>query len=125
MIKSISNEEKAKIRQDYAEGKIDRAALLKGESDSYHSPGTCTFYGTANSNQMLLEMMGLQLPGSSFVNPGTAHRELLSRFAVQQLVENTLNHRKERSLAYVLDEKAMVNAVIGLLATGTSCLAPV
>lgn len=116
----ISNEEKAKIRQDYAEGKIDRAALLKGESDSYHSPGTCTFYGTANSNQMLLEMMGLQLPGSSFVNPGTAHRELLSRFAVQQLVENTLNHRKERSLAYVLDEKAIVNAVIGLLATGGS-----
>lgn len=116
----ISNEEKSKIRQDFAEGKIDRAALLKGESDSYHSPGTCTFYGTANSNQMLLEMMGLQLPGSSFVNPGTEHRELLSRFAVRQLIENIRNHRKERSLAYILDEKAILNAIIGLLATGGS-----
>ncbi len=116
----ISNEEKAKIRQDYAEGKIDRAALLKGESDSYHSPGTCTFYGTANSNQMLLEMMGLQLPGSSFVNPGTEHRELLSRFAVRQLIDNIRNHRKERALAYILDERAILNAIIGLLATGGS-----
>jgi phosphogluconate dehydratase len=83
MPSGISNDEKARIRQEYAEGKIGRAELLKGESDSYHSPGTCTFYGTANSNQMLMEIMGLQLPGSSFVNPGTELRELLTEEAVK------------------------------------------
>ena len=116
----ISNEEKAKIRQDYAEGKIDRAALLKGESDSYHSPGTCTFYGTANSNQMLMEIMGLQLPGSSFVNPGTPLREALNEAAVKTVVD--LIHAKsfESSLASIVSEKTVVNAIIGLLATGGS-----
>ncbi len=116
----ISNEEKAKIRQDYAEGKIDRAALLKGESDSYHSPGTCTFYGTANSNQMLMEIMGLQLPGSSFVNPGTPLREALNEVAVKTVVD--LIHAKsfESSLASIVSEKTVVNAIIGLLATGGS-----
>ena len=83
MPSGISNEEKARIRQEFAEGKIGRAELLKGESDSYHSPGTCTFYGTANSNQMLMEIMGLHLPGSSFVNPGTPLRDALNRAAVK------------------------------------------
>ena len=84
----ISNERKAKIRQDFAEGKIGRAELLKGESDSYHSPGTCTFYGTANSNQMLMEIMGLQLPGSSFVNPNTSMRKALNKEALKILNQN-------------------------------------
>jgi phosphogluconate dehydratase len=114
----ISNEEKAQIRQDYAEGKIDRAALLKGESDSYHSPGTCTFYGTANSNQMLMEMMGLQLPGSSFINPGTPLREKLTEKSVAQLIQ--LTRKNSSGIGYQLNEKSFVNALIGLLATGGS-----
>jgi phosphogluconate dehydratase len=116
----ISNEEKAKIRQDFAEGKIDRAALLKGESDSYHSPGTCTFYGTANSNQMLMEIMGLQLPGSSFVNPGTDLRTLLNEEAIKLLVNLINSNSFEATLATIVDEKSIVNAIIGLLATGGS-----
>lgn len=116
----ISNEEKAKIRQDYAEGKIDRAALLKGESDSYHSPGTCTFYGTANSNQMLMEIMGLQLPGSSFVNPGTPLREALNEVAVKTVVDLIHTKSFESSMASIVSEKTIVNAIIGLLATGGS-----
>lgn len=116
----ISNEEKARIRQDFAEGKIDRAALLKGESDSYHSPGTCTFYGTANSNQMLMEIMGLQLPGSSFVNPGTPMRDALNEEAVKTLVELIRKGNFEQTLAYMVDEKTIVNGIIGLLATGGS-----
>ncbi|MBM3186778.1 MAG: dihydroxy-acid dehydratase, partial [Bacteroidetes bacterium] len=90
MPSGISNDEKARIRQEFAEGKIGRTELLKGESDSYHSPGTCTFYGTANSNQMLMEIMGLQLPGSSFVNPGTELRELLNEEAVKVAKNNSL-----------------------------------
>ncbi len=120
MPSGISNEEKAKIRQDYAEGKIDRAALLKGESDSYHSPGTCTFYGTANSNQMLMEIMGLQLPGSSFVNPGTELRYLLNEEAVKTLITNINSNSIENTIGYVVDEKTFVNAIIGLVATGGS-----
>ncbi|MFN5181521.1 MAG: phosphogluconate dehydratase [Bacteroidota bacterium] len=116
----ISNDEKAKIRQLYAEGKIDRAALLKGESDSYHSPGTCTFYGTANSNQMLMEMMGLQLPGSSFINPSTELRDKLTEYAVKLATENCLSKDESRRLANIIDEKAIVNGIIGLLATGGS-----
>jgi phosphogluconate dehydratase len=115
----ISNEEKAKIRQDFAEGKIDREALLKGESDSYHSPGTCTFYGTANSNQMLMEIMGMQLPGSSFVNPDTTHRRLLNEKAVEVATHNA-SLGLERSISRIIDEKSIVNAIIGLLATGGS-----
>lgn len=120
MPSGISNEEKAKIRQDYAEGKIDRAALLKGESDSYHSPGTCTFYGTANSNQMLMEIMGLQLPGSSFVNPGTQLRDLLNEEAVKTILKNINSNSIENSIGYVVDEKTFVNGIIGLVATGGS-----
>lgn len=119
MPSGISNDEKARIRQEYAEGKIGRAELLKGESDSYHSPGTCTFYGTANSNQMLMEMMGLQLPGSSFVNPGTELRELLTEEAVKVARNNSLKGF-EYSLANQFDEKTVVNGIIGLLATGGS-----
>jgi phosphogluconate dehydratase len=115
----ISNEEKAKIRQDFAEGKIDRETLLKGESDSYHSPGTCTFYGTANSNQMLMEIMGMQLPGSSFVNPDTTHRRLLNEKAVEVATHNA-SLGLERSISRIIDEKSIVNAIIGLLATGGS-----
>ena len=115
----ISNDEKARIRQEFAEGKIDRNELLKGESDSYHSPGTCTFYGTANSNQMLMEIMGMQLPGSSFVNPDTAHRRLLNDKAVEIAVENS-KLGLERSISRIINEKSIVNAIIGLLATGGS-----
>jgi phosphogluconate dehydratase len=119
MPSGISNDEKARIRQEFAEGKIGRAELLKGESDSYHSPGTCTFYGTANSNQMLMEIMGLQLPGSSFVNPGTELRELLNEEAVKVAKNNSLKGF-EASLANLFDEKTIVNGIIGLLATGGS-----
>jgi len=119
MPSGISNDEKSRIRQLYAEGKIGRDELLKGESDSYHSPGTCTFYGTANSNQMLMEIMGLQLPGSSFVNPGTELRDLLNEEAVKVAIQNA-NKGFEYSLAHRFDEKTVVNGIIGLLATGGS-----
>jgi len=118
MPSGISNDEKAKIRQLYAEGKIGREELLKGESDSYHSPGTCTFYGTANSNQMLMEIMGLQLPGSSFVNPGTPLRDLLTEEAVRIVSENS--RRGINPLKDIVSEKTMVNGMVGLLATGGS-----
>ena len=119
MPSGISNDEKARIRREFAEGKIDRNTLLKGESDSYHSPGTCTFYGTANSNQMLMEIMGMQLPGSSFVNPDTAHRNLLNEKAVEFAAENA-KLGLERSISRIINEKSIVNAIIGLLATGGS-----
>ncbi len=119
MPSGISNEEKSAIRQAYAEGKIGREELLKGESDSYHSPGTCTFYGTANSNQMLMEIMGLHLPGSSFVNPNTPLRDLLNKEAVRVAIEN-VKIGKSRSLANLFNEKTVVNGIIGLLATGGS-----
>jgi phosphogluconate dehydratase len=114
----ISNEEKSNIRQLFAEGKIGRAELLKGESDSYHSPGTCTFYGTANSNQMLMEVMGLQLPGSSFVNPGTELRDLLTEESVRVAAENA--RKGSNLLMDIVTEKTIVNGIIGLLATGGS-----
>ena len=119
MPSGISNEEKASIRQAFAEGKISRDELLKGESDSYHSPGTCTFYGTANSNQMLMEIMGLQLPGSSFVNPNTKHRELLNKEAVRIAIDNA-SKTQERSISEIITEKTIVNGIVGLLATGGS-----
>lgn len=120
MQSGISNEEKSKIRQDFAEGKIDRAALLKGESDSYHSPGTCTFYGTANSNQMLMEVMGLQLPGSSFVNPNTRLRELLNEEIVKIIAQTAIKKSFDATLCNIINEKTIVNGIIGLLATGGS-----
>lgn len=118
MPSGISNDEKAKIRQQFAEGKIGREELLKGESDSYHSPGTCTFYGTANSNQMLMEIMGLQLPGSSFVNPGTPLRDLLTEEAVRVVSENA--KKGKNLLKDIVSEKSIVNGIVGLLATGGS-----
>jgi phosphogluconate dehydratase len=120
MKSGISNEEKSRIRQDFAEGKIGREELLKGESDSYHSPGTCTFYGTANSNQMLLEIMGVQLPGSSFVNPDTELRNLLNEEITKVMIEASKNKKFENCLVSIISEKTMVNAIIGLLATGGS-----
>lgn len=117
MPSGITNEEKARIRQEFAKGNITREELLKGESDSYHSPGTCTFYGTANSNQMLMEVMGLQLPGSSFVNPDTELRHALNKEAVKVSIENA---KAKRSLFEIIDERTMVNAIVGLLATGGS-----
>lgn len=120
MESGINNEEKARIRQEFAEGKIDRATLLKGESDSYHSPGTCTFYGTANSNQMLMEIMGLHLPGSSFVNPNTQLRELLNEEVTKVIIELAEKHSFDHSLAAIINEKTIINGIVGLLATGGS-----
>lgn len=120
MKSGITNDQKAKIRQDYAEGKIGRAELLKGESDSYHSAGTCTFYGTANSNQMLMEIMGLQLPGSSFINPDTELRELVTEEAIKLLSAKCQQKTFENSLSVIYNEKVVVNGLIGLLATGGS-----
>ncbi len=119
MHSGISNDEKSQIRQAFAEGKIGREELLKGESDSYHSPGTCTFYGTANSNQMLMEIMGLQLPGSSFVNPNTELRSLLTEEAVKVAATNW-KLGLDRSLMHIITEESIVNGIIGLLATGGS-----
>ena len=119
MTSGLPNNEKARVRQQYAQGLVSRDTLLQAESQSYHSPGTCTFYGTANSNQMLLEIMGLQLPGSSFVNPGTPLREALTAAAVQRAVEMA-SAKAAAGLADIVDEKVIVNGVVGLLATGGS-----
>ncbi len=120
MPSGIPNKEKQRIRQLYAEGKATRAELLDSESKSYHAPGTCTFYGTANSNQMMMEMMGLHLPGAAFVQPGTKLRQALSRAAVHRLAAITRDGNDYRPLARCVDEKAVVNAAVGLLATGGS-----
>jgi phosphogluconate dehydratase len=120
MVSGISNKEKARAREDYAAGRIDRDALLASESAAYHSPGTCTFYGTANSNQMLMEFMGMQLPGGSFVNPGTQLRDLLTDEAVARALKNTHNSESYTPIAEVISEKAIVNGIVGLLATGGS-----
>ena len=119
MPSGLPNKEKARIRQLYAEGKVERDELLKCESDSYHSPGTCTFYGTANSNQVLMEVMGLHLPGSSFVPPDTPLRDALTSEASQQAVRN-VSQGNEMSLADIVSEKTIVNAIVTLLATGGS-----
>ena len=120
MPSGLPNKEKARVRQLFAEGKASREELLDAEAASYHSPGTCTFYGTANSNQMLLEMMGLQLPGSSFVNPGTKLRQALTRAAVHRLAAIGADGNDPRPLGRIVDEKAIVNGMVGLLATGGS-----
>ncbi|HTN13385.1 MAG TPA: phosphogluconate dehydratase [Sphingomonadaceae bacterium] len=120
MPSGIANKEKQKVRQLYAEGKASRAELLESESKSYHSPGTCTFYGTANSNQMMMEMMGLHMPGAAFVPPGTPLRQALTRAATQRLVAIAQDGEDYRPLARCVDEKAIINAAIGLLATGGS-----
>jgi phosphogluconate dehydratase len=116
----ISNKEKQAVRQLYAEGKATRAELLASESASYHAPGVCTFYGTANSNLMMLDLMGLTLPGSAFINPGTPLRQALTRAGVHRLAQITRDGNEYRPLAHCVDEKAIVNATVGLLATGGS-----
>lgn len=120
MPSGITNKEKATKRQAYAEGKIGDKELLAVESASYHSPGTCTFYGTANSNQVLMELMGVQLPGSSFVPPGTPLRQALTNYAVSQAIACSQQAGEYRPLYEVLTEKSLVNAVAALLATGGS-----
>jgi len=120
MTTGLANDEKARIRQLYAEGKVSRAGLLEAETRSYHGPGTCTFYGTANSNQMLMEMMGLHLPGTAFVNPNTPLREALTREAARQALRLVHGGERYTPVADVLDERAFVNGVVGLLATGGS-----
>lgn len=120
MPSGLPNKEKQRIRQRYAEGKVGRDELLQAESDSYHSPGTCTFYGTANSNQVMLEAMGLQLPGSAFVNPGSPLRERLTRETSQQVARITALGTDYRPVGEIVDERAMVNATVALLATGGS-----
>ena len=120
MTSGISNDEKSRIRNLYAEGKISRAELLESESKSYHGPGTCTFYGTANSNQMLMETMGLHLPGAAFVNPGTKLRDALTKAAVQQALEITALGNRYTPVGRMLDERVFVNAVVALHATGGS-----
>ncbi len=120
MPSGMSNPEKVRIRQLYAEGKVGRKELLEAESASYHSPGTCTFYGTANSNQMLMEFMGLHLPGSSFINPGTPLRDALTRAATQRALAITGSGNEFTPVGHVIDEKAIVNGVIGLHTTGGS-----
>ena len=120
MQSGLPNAEKVRVRQLFAEGKVGRAELFKAESESYHSAGTCTFYGTANSNQMLMEIMGLHLPGSSFVNPGTPLREQLTREAVARLTDATDPGRGLPALGEIVDERSLVNGIVGLLATGGS-----
>ncbi len=125
MPSGLANKEKQRVRQLFAEGKVGRAELLEAEAASYHSAGTCTFFGTANSNQMMMEMMGLHMPGSSFVNPGTKLRQELTRAATHRLTEigwekDGKDNEDYRPLGLCVDEKAIINAVVGLLATGGS-----
>ena len=120
MPSGLPNKEKARVRQKFAEGKLGRAELLEAESASYHSPGTCTFYGTANSNQLMMEIMGLHLPGSSFVNPDTPLRDALTAFATERAVKNSEPAGNYLPFWRQIDERAIVNAMVGLLASGGS-----
>jgi phosphogluconate dehydratase len=120
MTSGLPNKEKARVRKLHAEGRVGRDALLEAEAQSYHSAGTCTFYGTANSNQMLMEVMGLHLPGSAFVNPGTPLRDALTRAAAGRAARITRLGREYLPIGRIVDERAIVNAIVGLLATGGS-----
>jgi len=120
MPSGLPNSEKARIRKLHAEGKASRADLLEAESQSYHAPGTCTFYGTANSNQMLMEVMGLHLPGAAFINPNTPLREQLTLAAGARACEITAQGNEYTPIGRTVDEKAIVNALVGLCATGGS-----
>jgi phosphogluconate dehydratase len=120
MPSGLANKEKQRVRQLYAEGKVGREELLEAEAASYHGAGTCTFYGTANSNQMMMEVMGLHIPGAAFINPGTKLRTELTRAAVHRLAEIGWEGDDYRPLGLCVDEKAIVNACVGLLATGGS-----
>ncbi len=120
MVSGLPNDEKARVRMEFAAGKIGRAELMAAEMASYHGAGTCTFYGTANSNQMLMEFMGMHLPGSSFVNPGTPLREALTAEATKRALSITALGNEFTPVSDVLDEKAFVNGIVGLMATGGS-----
>jgi phosphogluconate dehydratase len=120
MTSGLSNKDKARTRQLYAEGKVGRAELLESESQSYHGPGTCTFYGTANSNQMLMEIMGFHIPGASFVNPGTPLRDALTAEATKRAIAITAQGNEFTPAGEMIDERSIVNGVIGLHATGGS-----
>lgn len=120
MTTGLPNNEKTRIRQLYAEGKVGRAELLESESKSYHGPGTCTFYGTANSNQMLMEIMGLHTPGSSFINPGTPLRDALTTEAAKRALAITALGNEFTPVGEMIDERSIVNGVVGLHATGGS-----
>ncbi len=120
MPSGLANKEKQRVRQLFAEGKVGRAELLEAEAASYHGAGTCTFYGTANSNQMMMEVMGLHMPGSAFINPGTKLRTELTRAAVHRVAQIGQSGDDYRPLGLCIDEKAIVNACVGLLATGGS-----
>lgn len=120
MASGLPNKEKVRIRQLYAEGKVDRMALLESEAASYHAPGTCTFYGTANTNQMVIEFMGMQLPGSSFIQPDAPLREALTSAAARQVTRLTSNGAEYMPLGKMIDEKVVVNGIVALLATGGS-----
>ncbi|MFB9222103.1 phosphogluconate dehydratase [Paracoccus cavernae] len=120
MTSGLPNDEKAKVRQQYATGEVGREALMAAETASYHGPGTCTFYGTANTNQMLMEFMGLHLPGSSFVNPGTPLRQALTDTAVARAAAITRLGNDYLPVGRILDERAFVNGLVGLMATGGS-----
>ncbi|WP_152206922.1 phosphogluconate dehydratase [Marinobacter changyiensis] len=120
MPSGLPNKEKQRVRQLYAEGKVGKDELLEAESKSYHSPGTCTFYGTANSNQLLVEVMGLHLPGAAFINPDTPLRDELTRAATEQVVKLSRPNGGTLGLADMVDEKSIVNALVALLVTGGS-----
>jgi phosphogluconate dehydratase len=120
MPSGLSNSEKAEIRQLYAQGKVGSEALLACEARAYHSAGTCTFYGTANSNQMLMEILGLHIPGAAFINPGTPLREALTRAAARRITQITALGPSPIAIGAMLDERSFVNAIVGVLATGGS-----
>ncbi|MBD3786946.1 MAG: phosphogluconate dehydratase [Sphingomonadales bacterium] len=120
MTSGLPNDEKAKVRQQFAAGEIGRDKLMEAEMASYHGPGTCTFYGTANTNQMLMEVMGLHLPGASFVNPGTPLRAALTAQAARRAAEITALGNDYRPVGEILDARAFVNGIVGLMATGGS-----
>ncbi|NBW56101.1 MAG: phosphogluconate dehydratase, partial [Betaproteobacteria bacterium] len=118
MTSGLSNDEKSQVRQKYAQGLVSREVLLEAEQAAYHSAGTCTFYGTANSNQMLMEIMGLHLPGASFVNPNTPLRQALSIAAIERAL--ALTQQEHSGMGYHITAKVLVNGIVGLLATGGS-----
>ena len=120
MTTGLSNSEKAKVRQLYAQGKVGREELLEGEAKSYHGAGTCTFYGTANSNQMLMEVMGLHLPGAAFISPNTPLRDELTKAAARRAALITAQSDEFLPVGHIVDEKCIVNAIVALLATGGS-----
>ncbi len=120
MTSGLPNDEKAKVRQQFAAGEVGRDALMKAEMAAYHGPGTCTFYGTANTNQMLMEFMGLHLPGSSFVNPNTPLRDALTEEGARRALSLSALGNHYTPVCQILDERAFVNGIVGLMATGGS-----